>query len=421
MNNSINSYDYKPVFNFFKTGKEKDDKLFVGFELEAENIDDITEPEDLIEGISEIINDKEQFVYYKHDGSLNNGIEVVSMPFSLEYIRENKNKIEEMLEYMKKEGYKSHDPNTCGLHFHINKDYFGKTSKEVEDNIDKLILFSEYYKDKLINFSRRNDFGYCHFLGDQRGLTEEQRLNLFKIKKEKFNVDRYMVVNIENPHTVEFRLIRGTLNYNTFMASIEFIFSLARVIKNKKITEISWDDVICYEGNIFTQQYCIDKGIKSDTKKMKDYSIDYLKNQNKIKAQIKKHEREIVIKTYNMLVKSTKQTSEEFLKLSNKIPQKFCGNIKLNAFDIKYEEKNAFVLLNQYLIDILKYYKNERKFLNRIDYCIDNIKSRKSLEKAVKKVDKNFIDQLERKYIEINNLKRKIDVENEINDGFYSF
>ena len=413
MDNSINSYDYKPSFNFFKTGKEKEkeEKLFVGFELEVENIEENIECEDLIEDISEIINDKEQFVYYKHDGSLNDGIEIVSMPFTFEYIMQNKNKIKEMLEYIKEQGFKSHDPGTCGLHFHINKEYFGNSSKEIENNIDKLILFTEYYKDKLINFSRRNCFDYCHFLGDQRYLTEEQRLNLLKIKKEKFNVDRYMVVNIENSNTVEFRLMRGTLNFNTFMASIEFMFSLARVIKNNDITDIAWDDVINYEGNQFILNYCNSRNIKPNAKKMKDYSIKFLKEQNKIKSKIKKIEREIVIETYHMLKKNTKVISEGFLKLANDMPQKFRGNIKFEAFDVKYQEKNAFVLLSQYLIDILKYYKEEKKFLNFIDYYLDNVKSRKILKKAVKKVDKDFLKELEAKYIAINNLKSKIDEE----------
>ena len=120
MNNEINSYDYRPRFKFFRTGKEKEDekKLLVGFELEAENVADFISKKDLAEGISEIINSEdEQFLYYKRDGSLDNGIEVVSMPFSLDYIKENKSKIEEVLKYMKNEGYQSHDPRNLWITF----------------------------------------------------------------------------------------------------------------------------------------------------------------------------------------------------------------------------------------------------------------------------------------------------------------
>ena len=410
MDNNIYSYDYKPSLQFFKTGKEKEEKLFVGFELEAENVADFTEQDELAVKISEIMNKEERFIYYKHDGSLDDGIEVVSMPFSLEYIKENKEKIKEMLWCMKEEGYKSHDPNTCGLHFHINKVFFGNTSEEIEENIDKLILFTEYYREKLINFSRRTEFGYCHFLSESRCLTEKERLNLLRIKREKFNVDKYMVVNIVNSKTVEFRLIRGTLNYNTFMASLEFIFSLVRVIKNNKITDICWDDIVNYEGNEFIKDYCKSRNIFPDSEKMKDYTLEYLKEQNKIKANIKRAERDIVANIYDLLVKNTSEVCNQYNKLYESMPKKYCGNIKLQSLDIKYQEKNSYVLLNQYLIEILRVYKiDRRRFFNEIERCIDGVTGRERLNKILKKIDKNFLVELQADFARLKNLISQID------------
>ena len=414
MNNEINSYDYRPRFSFFKTGNEKseDEKLVVGFELEAENIADIITKRELAEGISEIINnDDEQFLYYKRDGSLDNGIEVVSMPFSLDWIRENKSKIEKVLQYMRDSGFQSHDPGTCGLHFHINKKYFGNTSEELENNIDKLILFTEYYKDKLIKFSRRNCFDYCHFLGDKRYLSDEERLNILKVKKEKFNVDRYMVINIENSKTVEFRLIRGTLNFNTFMAAVEFIFSLARVIKNNEITDISWDNVICYEGNEYAPDYCNERHIEPSPEKMKDYSIDFLKKQNKLKADMEKTKREIVNKVYNMIIKITKYIPDEYSELSNNIPKKYSAKIKSENLIEKYKKVNSLVLVNQYLIDIINCYSKDRYMFNKaVSYCITNIKANTQLKRKVNKIDDNFYDTLCSKMKKIENLDKEIEI-----------
>lgn len=413
MNNEINSYDYRPRFSFFKTGNEKseDKKLVVGFELEAENIADNITKRELAEGISEIINNDEQFLYYKRDGSLDNGIEVVSMPFSLDWIRENKSKIEEVLQYMRESGFQSHDPGTCGLHFHINKEYFGNTPEELENNIDKLIVFTEYYKEKLIKFSRRNCFDYCHFLGDKRYLNDEDRLNILKIKKEKYNVDRYMVVNIENSKTVEFRLIRGTLNFHTFMASVEFIFSLAKVIKNNKITDISWNDVINFEGNEFIQQYCMDRDIPSDANKMKDYSIDFLKKQNKIKADIEKTKREIIIKVYDMILKITKQIPDEYAKLSDNLPEKYSAKIKAERLIEKYKNKNSLILANQYLIDIMSCYSKEKyMFIKSIKYFVNNVKINNQLKRKLNKIDDNFYDTLCSKCKKIDNLSEKLEL-----------
>ena len=120
MNNEIKSYDYKPRFSFFKTGKEKreEEKLVVGFELEVENTAFTISKTELVNGISEIINsEEEQFLYFKNDGSLDNGVEIVSMPFSLDYIIENKSKIEEVLTYIKENGFQSHDPRNLWIAF----------------------------------------------------------------------------------------------------------------------------------------------------------------------------------------------------------------------------------------------------------------------------------------------------------------
>ncbi len=121
MDNKIHDYDYRPIFDFFKTGKEEvnEEKLLVGFELEIEkSVDATVSKSTLAEKISELMNnDNRQFIYYKNDGSLSNGLEVVSMPFSFDYIMENKEKIKKMLQYMQESGYESHDPRNMWITF----------------------------------------------------------------------------------------------------------------------------------------------------------------------------------------------------------------------------------------------------------------------------------------------------------------
>ena len=419
MNNDINSHDYKPRFSFFRTGNEKENekKLLVGFELEVENVEDNISCKTLIKGISEIINTEDkQFLYYKYDGSLNDGVEIVSMPFSLNYIRENRDKIQEVFKYIVNEGFRSHEPNTCGLHFHINKEYFGNTSKEVEENIDKLILFTEYYKNKLITFSRRDTFTYCHFLGDERHLTNEERLNILKVKKEKFNVDRYMVVNIENSKTVEFRLIRGTLNFNTFMASVEFIFNIARVIKNNKITDISWNDVINYEDSEFLPQYCKEKNIEPDAEKMKDYSIEFLKKQNKLKFELQKIDRELIVTVYDFLLKNTNSVSEEYIKLFNKLPQKYSKRINPIILMDKYKNVNELVIINQYLIDIINNFPTNKQdsFMYCIKKFLNEFKYSPKLKNRINKIDKEFLDFITKELEKREKIAAKIEI---VNDG----
>lgn len=119
MDNKIHDYDYRPTFNFFKTGEEdtNETKLLVGFELEIERYEGVKQ-DTLVKKISKLMNDdNNQFIYYKRDGSLSDGLEVVSMPFSFDYIMKNKEKIEKMLCCMQENGYKSHDPRNMRITF----------------------------------------------------------------------------------------------------------------------------------------------------------------------------------------------------------------------------------------------------------------------------------------------------------------
>ena len=72
--------------------------------------------------------------------------------------------------------------------------------------------------------------------------------------------DRYHAVNLTNDNTVEFRLMRGTLNYDSFMATIDFLWTTA--MNANTMT----DDDITNPANFL-------KGLKPDT-------IEYIKRRN---------------------------------------------------------------------------------------------------------------------------------------------
>ena len=58
---------------------------------------------------------------------------------------------------------------------------------------------------------------------------------------------RYVAVNLNNYHTIEFRLFRGTLKYNTVIASIELVNRIcdtALYNDDESIAKISWSDFV---------------------------------------------------------------------------------------------------------------------------------------------------------------------------------
>ena len=88
-------------------------------------------------------------------------------------------------------------------------------------------------------------------------LSESNILNDFNYGEHS---DRYHAVNLTNSNTIEFRLMRGTLNYNTFMATIDFLWTTAN-----NAAKMTNDDVTNAANYL--------KGIKKET-------LDYLHSRN---------------------------------------------------------------------------------------------------------------------------------------------
>lgn len=195
-------------------------------------------------------------IYYEHDGSLSNGFEIITQPHTEKSFKNMRWK--EILEKLKEEHCLSHDTDTCGYHIHVSRNLFGEDEDEQEDNIAKVIMFYEYFWEEILRFSRRTsgeigDWAARYSLS--RGDIEIAK----EISKDK-NKGRYYAVNCENSNTIEFRIFKGTLNYETFMASFDLT---ARLVENSK--NISWDNL--YELKLWLN------GIEENT-------INYMKKRN---------------------------------------------------------------------------------------------------------------------------------------------
>lgn len=78
----IHDYHYKPTPEFFPLYDAKE--IYLGVELEIDNGgEDSYNAEELLK----VANELEEHLYIKHDGSLNDGLELVSHPATLDYHR----------------------------------------------------------------------------------------------------------------------------------------------------------------------------------------------------------------------------------------------------------------------------------------------------------------------------------------------
>lgn len=243
-NQFLHEYNFKPS-PIFKTISNKDKSYYFGIELEIDDDGDAEiYPENLAEHLYYEFSEDENLFYCKHDGSLSNGLEIVSQPCSFNFHLQQF-PWKEIFKYCLDNGYTSHDPGTCGLHIHIDRKSFGKNEKIQELNILKLVYLFEKNFDFFKRFSRRRNLSYCenYRIKDLKDCTET-----VKYHDKKCN-GRYYAINLENYNTVEIRLWRGTLKHNTFIATLQFTKLLIDFVKEfgiGKIVKCDENDILSY-------------------------------------------------------------------------------------------------------------------------------------------------------------------------------
>ena len=235
----IHGYGYKPEPRFCKCRNEKHIRYY-GVELE---IDRGGYEEDNAEELYDIANEDEDVLYIKSDGSLSEGMELVSHPCSLKYHR-TRFPWEDIMHRAVRLGYRSHNTSTCGLHIHVGKAQLGDTIEEQEGVIGRVLFFFESHWNELFNFSRRTVYAVDRWAARQ-GYSDRPKDILDKAKKS--SKGRYCCVNITNYSTVEIRLFRGTLKYNTFIASLELADEICRnaiSLSDNDMHSQSWNDFV---------------------------------------------------------------------------------------------------------------------------------------------------------------------------------
>lgn len=250
---TINSYHFKSEWTPQKLETEED-PIFYGFELETENGTSAT---------TEYLRSLKQAfppIVFEHDGSLHSygAFETISEPLSMGYIYAHKDNIKKMLSLMEEYGAKSHDTTTCGLHIHFTRKFFNEEAE------NKLLTIFERFQNELIRFSRRKYSEIMHWT--KFNGTDLKTIDTENIKKIKsaYLANRYNCINLTNKKTIECRLFRGTLRFETFIACFELVNNIALYVLEKTAEEVNackFIDLIKYKPTEFLWQYCIDRHI----------------------------------------------------------------------------------------------------------------------------------------------------------------
>lgn len=259
----FHDYGYKPdpEFQYRSTEQDHAGILTFGVELEVDHGDDHCD-------LTTDLNELEQPIYMKHDGSLDaEGVEIVTHPASLAY---------HMYELRwaaigrtcSSHGYRSHDTTTCGLHIHVGRAQFGPTSRDRRRIAGNLVLLTCRLWSHLVTFSRRemdklDHWSSCPDLGcAPGGVYTDDELTTMAVSTE--YAGRYQAVNLTNDDTVEFRLFRGTLKRDTILASLQLVSNMTHYAMTHTPTECfnaEWAEVIGLQRYDELDSYCQSRGL----------------------------------------------------------------------------------------------------------------------------------------------------------------
>ena len=389
----IHQYNYKPEYIKHYMSDEDGSALLLGAEIE---VDCGGESEEHARKVLEIMcginpDDAEEVLenkmYCTHDGSLANGIEFDSMPCTLNY-HKHEMKYKEMFEYLDKNGYKAHDTNTCGLHIHADRGYLGNSELKQQLVITKILYILEKFNDEICVIARRNN-NYSQFVGE--GKNEKSAVELYKKYKDR---GKHVALNLTHKETIEFRCFKGTLRYETFILTLEFVKNIidyAKSINIEDIELIQWSDLMC----TFSDE-------------LKEYYNDRLeKEKNKEPEEIKPNESNsritVTPNSWNINADSSSLSSgtlsfsttfdnEAYSRLSGILfgsASSQSSSILDQTTNQNTEEDNEIESKKKEIKDLKKRIKNSRNYMEKTRLNTELTQAQKELKKLKKNKNNN--------------------------------
>lgn len=239
----FHDYSYKPYPDFHKCAGETVVSGYYGVELELE-----LDGADRADTAKDITVTGKEFVYCKRDGSLDDGIEIVSHPATYKYhMTDIWRKI---IDTAVEDGMRSE--TSCGLHVHASRTLFGEHPLAQELTIAKVLYCFERLWDNIVIFSRRENISYIEdwarksdtgIVGTDDNSTVRDKLRNNAPK------GRYSAVNLCNSQTVEFRIFASTTDVEDLKGSIGFVHTLIMYCSTHTIKQcqmLTWDNLTKY-------------------------------------------------------------------------------------------------------------------------------------------------------------------------------
>lgn len=194
--------------------------LFMGVELEVEVSGS---RESVLPALSETLG---EFCIFKNDGSLNNGIEIVSCPCSFDVHKKIWNQFFDSTPTVLSA------QSNCGIHIHVSKKPLNQAW------IARIIRFIGHPKniDIVREIAGRYNTNYCRIVQGIEKMDDVAAINHCTIK--------YSAVNMVPENTIEFRIFASTLDKARFIRNIEFVHAVVSFCKEPSSTIEGFNDFV---------------------------------------------------------------------------------------------------------------------------------------------------------------------------------
>lgn len=215
----VNRYNYVPRRTlFFKSSKDKEDscylsnssklgrKLYFGIETEVYT----GNSKHNLPAILHKIGGMPQWMYWKHDGSIGIGFEMVTFPMTWAYLSDSSGRLGRIFKTLMALECSSFDNGRCGLHVHLSRDAFTKI------HLYKFLKFFYGHPEFVTYVSNRQPNELSQWA---RTETNECWATMAKSGSQSSN--KYSAINLRHEASVEIRIFNGTLRFSSFMKSLE--------------------------------------------------------------------------------------------------------------------------------------------------------------------------------------------------------
>ena len=241
---------------------------------------------------------------YEHDGSLENGVELISRPCSYAYwtSKDTVEKLQKGLDYLRDNGAYWKQPDTNGLHIHISRKFFDYGGGKVDRNTayQGMDWLFQKFQPEIEKIGEREYTQYCSSKTDRlrHSLESNWLLNEYNVDTEiKCKLkkggdvpcgDHHVAVTLSG-NTIEARVFKSTTDYKRVLAYIELMRNMAHAVRDDNI-EVSLDSLLHTKDNLYLDS--VVRETRMNCKKNKeDFDLEKV-NDNMIEVVVSKEGRQ---------------------------------------------------------------------------------------------------------------------------------